>query len=101
MTQKQDRGVSRGWPPTPRNRGVSTGYSVLYGLMGIGLVGLVYAILDQVILTDIYDFALDNQLSGTMLNLFMDGWVAIPVIIVATYVVGGAVTAHQERSDKR
>lgn len=80
-------------------RGLSTGYAVMLGFIGILLAGFAWALVDQLVLGDIWNFAIAQQASGTYLNIYSMMWRFIPVVIVFSFILGVIVTAHRSKND--
>ena len=91
-------GVIRLSPSLCSNRGMSTAYTIIIGFMGIVSVGFMWAIQDQLVLGEIWNFNISNQLSGTFLQLYKTMWLFIPIAVVASFIVGSVAVAHDMRN---
>jgi long-subunit fatty acid transport protein len=77
----------------------SLAYNIFIGLIGLGLVGSLYSILDQVNMGNIYDVAVQMNLSGDYINIFTWMWSMVVVTLTLAFLVGLYVTAHRSRNE--
>jgi hypothetical protein len=81
------------------DRGMSTAYALILGLLGLGICGFIYTVLDQVVLGDVWNFAVSQQLDGNMLQTFSMLWKFIPVLLTFVFFIGLVVNSHITRND--
>jgi hypothetical protein len=77
----------------------SNAFIMIVGFVGIALFGLGYAITDQLVLGDIWNFAIAQQLNGTYLNIYRMMWLLVPVIVVFSFVLGSVVNSHKFKNE--